>query len=279
MSNIDRETVASFGDEWARFDQEALTDAEREFLFDAYFHIFPWDSLPEAPKGFDMGCGSGRWAALVAPKVGHLTCIDPSLEALTVAQRKLGHLSNVRLLNTGVADTPLPPNSQDFGYSLGVLHHVPNTAAALSDCVRMLKPGAPFLVYLYYRFDNRPFWYTLIWRLSDGVRRGICRLPPRIKSVITDIIAVTVYLPLARSARMAERLGLKVDGWVLSSYRFCSFYTMRTDSRDRFGTPLEQRFTKAEIADMLRSAGLEKIHFSDRSPFWCAFGRKIQGAT
>ena len=49
---------------------------------------------------------------------------------------------------------------------------------------------------------------------------------------------------------------------------------MRTDSRDRFGTPLEKRFTRSEIMKMMQTAGLENIHFSNRSPFWCAVGTK-----
>ena len=60
MSNIDKKTVASFGDEWSWFDQEALNGAEHAFLFDKYFQIFPWNDLPDAAEGFDMGCGSGR---------------------------------------------------------------------------------------------------------------------------------------------------------------------------------------------------------------------------
>jgi ubiquinone/menaquinone biosynthesis C-methylase UbiE len=276
MSNIDPKTVSSFGDEWARFDQEALGHAEHAFLFDTYFHIFPWETLPEDAVGFDMGCGSGRWAMMVAPKVGTLTCIDPSPEALTVAEKKLAQLSNTVFVNAGVSDQPLPPDSQDFGYSLGVLHHIPDTAAALGDCVRMIKPGAPFLLYLYYRFDNRPLWFRLVWQVSDILRRGICRLPAGLKSIVTDAIAALIYFPSARLALLGERWGLNVEGWLLSSYRSISFYTMRTDSRDRFGTPLEQRFTRSEIMKMMQDAGLEDIRFSDRFPFWCAVGRKVQ---
>jgi hypothetical protein len=44
----------------------------------------------------------------------------------------------------------------DFGYSLGVLHHLPDPRAGLAACVTKLKPGAPMLVYIYYAFDNRP---------------------------------------------------------------------------------------------------------------------------
>lgn len=274
MKNSDPATVSSFGDEWERFDQNALDDDEHERVFEQYFGIFPWHDLPEDAKGFDMGCGSGRWAVLVAPRVGQLTCIDPAAAALDVARAKLAHLDNVLLVNAGVDDEPLPPESQDFGYSLGVLHHIPDTAAALRDCVRLLKPGAPFLVYLYYRFDNRPFWYAPVWRVSDILRKLIIRLGPSAKSAVTDLIAASVYFPLARLARLGEVLGLDVRGWLLSSYRDMSFYTMRTDARDRFGTPLEQRFTRAEIEAMMRQAGLEDIGFSDSVPFWCAVGRK-----
>ena len=66
---------------------------------------------------------------------------------------------------------------------------------------------------------------------------------------------------------------MNVDGLPLSQYRNNSFYTMRTDALDRFGTRLEQRFTRAEIAAMMADAGLGDIIFSDRS-FWTAVGYK-----
>lgn len=141
MTNIDRKTVDSFGAEWSRFTQNDLGESELSKLFECYFHIFPWQALPPDAEGFDMGCGSGRWARLVAPKVWTLNCIDPSPEALAVARRNLSSFENVKLVNAGVSDCPLAPGSQDFGYSLGVLHHVPNTLAAMKDCVNLLKPG------------------------------------------------------------------------------------------------------------------------------------------
>jgi hypothetical protein len=49
---------------------------------------------------------------------------------------------------------------------------------------------------------------------------------------------------------------------------------MRTDARDRFGTPLEERFTRVEIRKMMESAGLMNIEFSESEPFWCAAGQK-----
>jgi|APMI01.1.fsa_nt_gi SAM-dependent methyltransferase len=273
-ANRHDKTVASFGDEWQRFDQSGLADKESGVIFSAYFSIFPWDRLPQNATGFDMGCGTGRWARHVAKRVGTLHCIDPST-ALDVAQRNLRDANNVIFHSGGVDDGCLPEGSQDFGYSLGVLHHIPDTEAAMRACVRMLKPGAPFLVYLYYAFDNRSAAFRGLWRTSELGRSLVSRMPPAIKHFTTDLIAALVYFPLARLSKAFSAIGVPVSGLPLSFYRDRSFYTMRTDSRDRFGTPLEQRFSKGEIRRMMGNCGLGAIAFSASEPYWCAVGIKM----
>lgn len=275
-SNIDRVTVEDFGKEWSRFDQSGLGREELASQFERYFKVFPWDSLPASAVGFDLGCGSGRWASLAAPRVGKLNCIDASEAAINVARRNLTALENVELHVASVDSIPLDDGSMDFGYSLGVLHHIPDTAAALASCVRKLKPGAPFLVYLYYAFDNRPPWFRLVWKCSDVVRRGISQLPFGIKRIVTDVVAVFIYFPAAKLSAVLEKMGANVDSIPLSTYRRHSFYTMRTDALDRFGTTLERRFTRAEIESMMLAAGLEHVRFSDDEPYWCAVGFKTE---
>jgi SAM-dependent methyltransferase len=272
--NIDARTVAGFGEEWDSFDQTHLDEAEWRELFERYFAIFPWDCLPKNAEGFDLGCGSGRWAAGVIDRVATLNCVDPSAKALAVAQRRLGGNGNARFHCASVDAIPLADGSQDFGYSLGVLHHIPDTAAAMRDCVRKLKPGAPFLVYLYYAFDNRALWFRALWRASDLARQVICRLPFPLRKAVTSVIAALVYWPLARTALVLEKLGAKVDAIPLAPYRANSFYTMRTDALDRLGTRLEQRFTRPQIAAMMTAAGLENVRFSQDVPFWTAVGTR-----
>lgn len=273
-ANIDRATVEGFGDEWAAFDQRRLGADEYERLFEGYFGIFQFDRLPAGAEGFDLGCGSGRWAAGVAKRVGRLHCIDASPKALAVARERLAHDSNVEFHEAAVDAIPLADQSQDFGYSLGVLHHVPDTESALRDCISKLKPGAPFLLYLYYALDNRPAWFRALWALSDVGRRVLSRLPFRLRKAVTDGIALIVYWPMARVAAVAERAGANVAGLPLSAYRHLSFYTMRTDALDRFGTRLEQRFTKPEIEALMRDCGLRDIRFAEGPPYWVACGIK-----
>lgn len=187
-----------------------------------------------------------------------------------MAWQTLSEYENIVFHQASVDASGLQADSQDFGYSLGVLHHVPDTQAAIQSCVELLKPGAPLLLYLYYAFDNRPWWFRGLWKLSDWTRRVIFRLPASLKHIVTDIIATVVYWPLAKTSLLLEYFGIDVNSIPLSYYRIHSFYTMRTDARDRFGTPLEQRFTRQQIADMMQAAGLVDIRFSDKAPFWCA---------
>ena len=160
---------------------------ERAALFAQYFSAFPWAELPADAQGFDAGCGSGRWAAVVADRVGRLHCVDASATALEVARRTLASAANCMFHLASVSALPFENGTMDFGYSLGVLHHTPDPADGLRACVSALKPGAPFLLYLYYRFDNRPLWFRLIWEASNLLRVVVSRLPKAWRFAVCDV--------------------------------------------------------------------------------------------
>jgi len=274
MLNQDRNTVKSFGDEWSRMNQSNLSEIERKKIFNDYFLIFPFNLIGKDSIGFDMGCGSGRWAAIMAPLVKRLFCIDASSEAIKVARENLKSFDNINYQISSVNETGLDSDLFDFGYSLGVLHHLPNTSAAITSCAMLLKKGSPFLLYLYYSFDNKPLWYKLVWQISELVRGVVNKLPPALKMKLTDLLAIIIYLPLSRIAFLFEKAGFNVDNFPLSYYKDKSFYTMRTDSRDRFGTPLEKRFSKIEIKQMMEKAGFKNVKFSEFKPYWVVVGSK-----
>ena len=274
-NNIDNEVVKDFGNEWKSFTQKDLSKNDLDLGIKSYFRIFPYEKINQDSVGADFGCGSGRWVPALAPYVKKIICIDPS-EAIDVAKENhKNSFTNLEFEKAGISDNSIKENSLDFGYCLGVLHHIPDTQLALIDCVRKLKKGSPFLLYIYYKFDNQPFWYFYLWKLSDLIRGVICMLPYRIKLILTFGIACLIYYPIARFGRILEFFKLPVKSWPLSDYRNRSFYTMRTDSLDRFGTKLEHRFTKEEIKQMMEIAGLENIIFDElNAPYWCGLGYK-----
>jgi ubiquinone/menaquinone biosynthesis C-methylase UbiE len=273
-NNFDPNVIDDFGDEWEAYDQSSIDYKELEKRFSEYFKLFSWNEAVCNGVGADFGCGTGRWARFVADKVNSLICIDASSKAINVARRNTSDKSNCYVVQGKVDGLPIPDNSLDFAYSLGVLHHLPDTSNAIKNCTSKLKPGAPFLIYLYYAFDNRPMWYSLIWKCSDIFRRVISRWPFFIKYLLSNIIAIIVYYPLTRFALLAEKIGINVSNIPLSYYRSKGFYTMRTDALDRFGTRLENRFTQDQIKKMMEDAGLVDIRFSDIAPYWCAVGIK-----
>jgi ubiquinone/menaquinone biosynthesis C-methylase UbiE len=276
-NNIDLRVASGFGREWSTFRQDAdhLSQQQRQVIFDDYFRIFPWHLLPPGGGvGLDAGCGAGRWSVLVAPRVQHLHLLDPSTEALRVAKQNLRFAKNVSYHLHGAANIPLPSKSLDFAFSLGVLHHVTDTQATIAAIADKLKPNAPFLIYLYYAFDNRPAWYRMLWRVTDVARLVISRLPHPLRLIISQIIAALIYWPLARLALFLAQRGRSSSALPLSYYADKSFYVMRTDAYDRFCTHLEKRFRRSEIESMLVSAGFKDITFSSKQPFWCAVGIK-----
>ena len=280
-ANLDAATVHGFGREWRQFTQEtgSLSEADKAEIFRSYFDIFPWHLVGSDSVGADIGCGSGRWATLVAPRVRRLLACDASAEALAVARRNLEGHANVELQLASIDHLPTADGSLDFAYCLGVLHHLPDARAALSAIACKLKPGAPLLVYIYYAFDNRPRWYRALWRATDIARRLMARLPHKLQMALATLIALFVYWPLARTAALLDRAGRLPRWWPLAYYRHLGFYVMRTDAFDRFCTRTERRFTRAQIAEMLQQAGFENIVFSPHEPFWCAVASRSGSST
>ena len=70
---------------------------------------------------------------------------------------------------------------------------------------------------------------------------------------------------------ISKNLGSKLP---LSYYSDKSLNVIRNDSLDRFGTPLEQRFSKLKIKEMMEKSGLYNITFSENQPYWHAIGQK-----
>ena len=272
--NIDASVVNDFGEEWKKFsihNDESVKELRKE-----YFDIIDENIVNKNTYMIDIGCGSGRWTDYFVDKAGFIEAIDPS-DSVFVADKMLGTKDNVRVTKASVDTIPWDDETFDFGMSIGVLHHIPDTKQALINCVKKIKRGGHFYVYLYYRFDNRGFLFKAIFFLSNILRLLISRMPPFLKRLTCDILAIVIYWPLSRFAKLLHWLNLhKIAKKIpLEPYYNKPFYNLRNDCLDRFGTKLEQRFTRLEITQMMTEAGLGNIKFGEQGAYWHAVGKKL----
>lgn len=236
--NIDWQTVESFGQEWGKFHE--FSDAEINRMGDQYFDIVDDKILNASSSVLDVGCGSGRWSRYIAKKAGSVDAVDPS-NAVYQALKLTEEFDHVRVTQASVDSIPFSDESFDLVFSLGVLHHIPDTADGIRKCVAKVKKGGHFLVYLYYDLDQRGALFRTLFFLSNILRLLICRLPGPIKRFLCDALAVLIYLPFVLFSKLVSAIlgpNNKVTAHIpLSYYQNKSFQVIRNDSLDLFGTP------------------------------------------
>jgi len=206
-----------------------------------------------------------------------MEAIDPS-SAIFSANKLLDKKDNIRISQASVDNIPFEDETFDFAMSIGVLHHVPDTARAMRDCVKKVKIGGWFYVYLYYNLENRSILFKTLLNCITILRFFISRLPSFLKKIICDFIALFIYLPVVFLGRIMNAFGLKgfAKKMPLSFYQNKTFFVIRNDALDRFGTKLEQRFSRNEITEMMNSVGLSEIRFSDNEPLYHVIGKRIR---
>lgn len=133
----DRLRAELFGD---RFDLEALAG-----LLDADWTVG------------DLGCGTGRLAATLAPFVGRVVAVESSREMIDAARARLGAHHNVELRTGDLEALPIEANALDAATMSLVLHHVAHPPEALAEAARVLKPGARLLIIDMYPHDRAEY--------------------------------------------------------------------------------------------------------------------------
>jgi 2-polyprenyl-3-methyl-5-hydroxy-6-metoxy-1,4-benzoquinol methylase len=273
-ANLDRATVEGFGHEWQRFDE--FTDEEVHRGGQEYFGDLLTDRMLDGARVLDVGCGSGRWARYLAARAACVDAVDPSQAAL-VAARTTAALPNVRVVQASVSSLPYAEGSFDLVASVGVLHHVPDTLDAIRRLARLVRPGGWLYLYLYYRLEGRSAAYRAAFHASNALRAVVSRMPARLKTAAAELAAVTLYLPCILAAATVKKVA-PTRSWYeqipLHYYVGRPWKVVRNDALDRFGTPIERRFNRAEITAMLEAAGLTGVTFGDAMPRWRVIARR-----
>lgn len=149
-------TNETFSDKWRRFKQYGLEPEHKEFLFGWYckkLGVPDIVALKQFYAGKDrvleVGPGSGFNTRFIAENCpGQVFALDVSDAAFTTFENTR-HLENCCVVQADLMDAPFHDETFDFIIADGVLHHTPNTRAAVEALYRKVRPGGQFFFYVY----------------------------------------------------------------------------------------------------------------------------------
>jgi SAM-dependent methyltransferase/uncharacterized protein YbaR (Trm112 family) len=266
------DTAKSFGYEWQEF-HEMLPDYEPNFRW--YFERF--DTAAFAGKSvLDAGCGTGRHTFHMARSGAREVIAMDLSQAIEVAARNNKDNSNTHFIQADIYHPPFRPESFDLIYSLGVLHHLPDPERGFRSLLPLVRPNGFLNIYLYWDLEGEAIWRRAALRVVTWVRQITTRLPHSVLKKLSWLIAATFEAAFVFPARILGSFTLtrRLADWIpLGHYRRYSFRVLYTDQFDRFSAPIENRYSRAEVAGWLDRAALTDTSILGGAG-WRASGRR-----
>lgn len=167
--------VRSFSYEWNKWDRVQLdvanNTAESEQTFIDKTGFTRGDLTGRLV--LDGGCGSGRFLDVVSRWGARVVGVDFSY-AVDAAQANVGGRPNVDVVQADLFRLPFKKGVFDAVFSIGVLHHTPDTRAAFLKLPPLLKERGEIAVWLYHYPDR------LYCKASDFWRAVFRHVPHRL---------------------------------------------------------------------------------------------------
>lgn len=172
----DDKYVQSFSYQWTSYPTEML-DSQQNIGLTEDEIARKTTFVPSAVNGklmLDAGVGIGRHAEIFARWGAEIVGVDLS-DSVDVAYDNLKHFPNTVVLQGDLGELPFPKESFDIIYSIGVLHHTPDTKEYTRRLVPLLKPGGILSIWVYsLTFTRRKQWIPLTSRLPKPAFHDWC---------------------------------------------------------------------------------------------------------
>lgn len=249
----------SFGLQWNRFAKTQLdssigTDRSR----DRFLHETLWDESQLRGKlVLDAGCGSGRFSEIALDLGARLVAIDYS-SAVDAASENLNS-ENLLIAQGDLAELPIPNESLDFVYCIGVLQHTKEPGKIVAELLRCLKPGGEITLTFY----ENSSWHVRLYS-KYLIRPLTKRIPDRGLLTIIERSSA-VWFPLTNSLfRLPSpfsrifRFMIPIANYV--EFKYASIEAARAeailDTFDMLSPSYDKPIKKSEILKWVTNSGI-----------------------
>jgi SAM-dependent methyltransferase len=112
----------------------------------------------------DIGCGTGYVVSLYALNGANVTGVDIAARSVELTNSRLRIFGLNGLVQQANAEClPFDNDRFDLVTSYGVLHHTPNTAAAIGEAYRVLRPNGKIIMMFY---NKNSFAFRILFPLK-----------------------------------------------------------------------------------------------------------------
>lgn len=227
--------------------------------------------------GIEVGSGCGFDTYIMAKN-------NPSVQLVTMdisdgifrTKSLTADLRNVRLIQSSALSIPCKDCIFDFAYSFGVLHHTNDPEKGLSEIARVLRKDSPAFLYLYEDHSENFIKYLGI-KIVSMLRFVTAKLPPKVLYFFSWLASPFIFTLFTVPAKILGKFEATAVIAKNMPFNFGTTpFSLKDDLYDRFGAPIERRYSRKQVYDMFTRHGFLNVRITrlKDTAGWVAWGHK-----
>jgi 2-polyprenyl-3-methyl-5-hydroxy-6-metoxy-1,4-benzoquinol methylase len=264
FTEVDRQTIEDFGNQWTRFDELSDNICSRAQLVDHCGPVFDIDELKGA-RVLDIGSGSGCVVKmLIDAEAQHVTAVEPSKAMLSCKANTAAFKERIDYVQ--VTGDKAPLGNFDAAISLGVIHHIKRPDGVMRRVAHALKPGGAFIVWVY-GYEGNEIYLAIM----DHLRKVTQRLPDTVLNVLCYVFAVALSL----YTFISKALPLPMARYMREVIARQTFRERILTIFDQLNPAYAKYYRRNEILQLFKTNGFCDIQYYHRHGYsWTVVGRR-----